>query len=267
MSPSLSIENLTVAYHGKLALQVDSLSIPQGSICGLVGMNGAGKSTLFKALMGFVKPQKGHILIQERPNRYAQKHNLLAYMPQTEEVDWQFPIAVEEVVMMGRYGYLNFLRMPRIQDREIVRESLEQVDLWPLRHRQIGELSGGQKKRTFLARAIAQIMTLREPVRPSLLLLDEPFSGVDIRTEKMMIQRLLELQKQGHTILISTHNLESIQTFCDQVILINRTLLAYGETAEVFTPENLQRAFSSTEMAKPTSTSWLSLEREVLQWS
>ena len=110
-------------------------------------------------------------------------------------------------------------------------------------------------------------MTLREPVRPSLLLLDEPFSGVDIRTEKMMIQRLLELQKQGHTILISTHNLESIQTFCDQVILINRTLLAYGETAEVFTPENLQRAFSSTEMAKPTSTSWLSLEREVLQWS
>ncbi|MEB3311801.1 MAG: metal ABC transporter ATP-binding protein [Snowella sp.] len=267
MNFSISLQNLTVSYHGNLALQVPSLDIAQGSICGLVGMNGAGKSTLFKALMGLVRLQSGQVSIYDRPSHDAQKQNRIAYMSQTEEVDWQFPISVEEVVMMGRYGYLNFLRIPRSLDRAIVRKSLEQVELWSLRHRQIGELSGGQKKRTFLARAIAQIMTLNQSPRPSILLLDEPFSGVDIKTEKMMIERLLELQNQGHTILISTHSLDSIKTFCNQVILINRTLLAYGDTSTVFTPENLQRAFSSSERPHSSPTSWLSLNREVMQWS
>lgn len=267
MPPSLYLNHLQVAYQGHIALQVDSLQLPPATICGLVGMNGAGKSTLFKALMGFVRPQSGQILIYERPSGQAQKQNLIAYMPQTEEVDWHFPVTVEEVVMMGRYGYLNFLRYPRPLDRALVQTSLEQVELWPLRQRQIGELSGGQKKRTFLARALAQIMTLEGKPRPSLLLLDEPFSGVDIRTEKMIIQRLLDLQSQGHTILISTHNLDSVKTFCNQVILINRTLLAYGETSEVFTPENLQKAFSSGETFTSFPQPLLSLNREIMSWS
>lgn len=266
MIPSLSLRNLTVAYHGKIALQVGSLTLPQGVLCGLVGMNGAGKSTLFKALMGFARPRSGDIQIYGRRIALAQKQQLIAYMPQTEAVDWQFPVTVAEVVMMGRYGHLNWLRRPRAQDREIVRQSLEQVELWPYRDRQIGELSGGQKKRVFLARALAQIAALDGEPKPALLLLDEPFSGVDIRTEKMMIQRLLTLQKEGHTILISTHNLDSIKTFCDQVILINRTLLAYGATGAVFTPENLRRAFDRPE-GQERPQSWLSLERESLSWS
>jgi manganese transport system ATP-binding protein len=144
---------------------------------------------------------------------------------------------VYDVVMMGRYGYMNFLRIPSSFDRRLVQESLERVHLWELRDHQIGELSGGQKKRAFFARALAQ--------QGKVLLLDEPFAGVDIKTEKMMINLLIDLRSLGFTILISTHDLDSITTFCDQVILINRTVLAYGETSEVFTEENLFRTFGS----------------------
>ncbi len=237
-SHSIELENLTVAYHGKVALHGATLKLKSGTICGLVGMNGAGKSTLFKAMMGFTKPTTGTVRIQGLPMRQVQKQNLVAYVPQSEEVDWNFPVSVWDVVMMGRYGYLNFLRMPRQIDEEIVRESLERVQLWDLRDRQIGELSGGQKKRAFFARALAQ--------KGAVLLLDEPFAGVDIKTEKMMIELLIELRSIGQTILISTHALDSIRTFCDQVVLINRSILAYGETSEVFTEENLSRTFDSS---------------------
>jgi len=234
----ISIENVTVAYHGKVALHSASLELKTGTICGLVGMNGAGKSTLFKAIMGFVKPVTGNILINGLPIRRVQKSSLVAYVPQSEEVDWNFPVSVHDVVMMGRYGYMNVLRIPRSLDRKIVRESLERMEMWELRDRQIGELSGGQKKRTFFARTLAQ--------QGKVLLLDEPFAGVDIKTEKMMIDLLLELRQAGHTILISTHDLASITTFCDQVVLINRTILAYGDTSEVFTEENLSRTFGGS---------------------
>ncbi|NEO83574.1 MAG: metal ABC transporter ATP-binding protein [Spirulina sp. SIO3F2] len=234
----IDIENVTVAYHGKVALHNASLQLKSGSICGLVGMNGAGKSTLFKAIMGFVKPIQGRVLINSLPIRYVQKQNLVAYVPQSEEVDWQFPVSVGDVVMMGRYGYMNLLRIPGERDRALVRQSLERVEMLPLRDRQIGELSGGQKKRAFFARALAQ--------QAQVLLLDEPFAGVDVKTEKLMIDLLLELRQAGHTILISTHDLDAITTFCDQVVLINRSILAYGETSEVFTPENLSRTFSSS---------------------
>lgn len=233
----IDIENLTVAYHGKVALHNASLQLKAGSICGLVGMNGAGKSTLFKAIMGFVKPTQGRVLINSLPIRRVQKQNLVAYVPQTEEVDWQFPVNVQDVVMMGRYGYLNWLRIPRAKDRAIVRQSLERVEMWEYRDRQIGELSGGQKKRTFFARALTQ--------EAKVFLLDEPFAGVDVKTERLMIDLLLALREVGHTILISTHDLASITTFCDQVVLINRSILAYGDTSAVFTPENLSRTFSS----------------------
>ncbi|PZU99306.1 MAG: manganese transporter [Pseudanabaena sp.] len=232
---NIDIENVTVAYHGKVALHNASLQLKSGTICGLVGMNGAGKSTLFKAVMGFVKPLSGRVLINGLPIRRVQKESLVAYVPQSEEVDWNFPVSVYDVVMMGRYGYMNFLRIPSDRDRQFVRESLERVEMWEMRDRQIGELSGGQKKRAFFARALAQ--------QGKVLLLDEPFAGVDIKTEKMMIHLLMELRDAGYTVLISTHDLTSITTFCDQVVLINRTILAYGETSEVFTEENLARTF------------------------
>jgi ABC-type Mn2+/Zn2+ transport system ATPase subunit len=235
---SIQMENVTVAYSGKVALHGANLALTAGSISGLVGMNGAGKSTLFKAIMGFVKPVTGQVLIEGLPLRSAQKRNLIAYVPQTEDVDWNFPVSVWDVVMMGRYGYMNFLRRPSPQDRQVVRQSLERLQMWELRDRQIGELSGGQKKRAFLARALAQ--------QGNILLLDEPFTGVDIKTEKAMIDLLLELRSGGHTILISTHDLSSITTFCDRAVLINRTILAYGETSEVFTAENLSRTFGGS---------------------
>ena len=235
---SIDIENVTVAYHGKVALHSASLQLKAGTICGLVGMNGAGKSTLFKAVMGFVKPSSGRVLINGLPIRQVQKQNLVAYVPQSEEVDWNFPVNVHDVVMMGRYGYMNFLRIPRSPDKRAVRDSLERVGMWQMHDRQIGELSGGQKKRTFFARALAQQSTV--------LLLDEPFAGVDIKTEKMMINLLMELRQAGYTVLISTHDLASVTTFCDQVVLINRTILAYGQTSEVFTEENLSRTFGGS---------------------
>ena len=234
----VEIENVTVAYNGKVALHNASLKLKAGTVCGLVGMNGAGKSTLFKAIMGFVKPVSGRILINGLPIRRVQKSSLVAYVPQSEEVDWNFPVSVYDVVMMGRYGYMNLLRIPRLQDKQAVRASLERVQMWEMSDRQIGELSGGQRKRTFFARALAQQGTV--------LLLDEPFAGVDIKTEKMMISLLTELSHAGHTILISTHDLASITTFCDQVVLINRSILAYGETSEVFTEENLSRTFGGS---------------------
>ncbi len=235
---SIDIENVTVAYNGKVALHNASLKLKAGTVCGLVGMNGAGKSTLFKAIMGFVKPVSGRILINGLPIRRVQKSSLVAYVPQSEEVDWNFPVSVYDVVMMGRYGYMNLLRIPRLQDKQAVRASLERVQMWEMSDRQIGELSGGQRKRTFFARALAQQGTV--------LLLDEPFAGVDIKTEKLMISLLMELSHAGHTILISTHDLASITTFCDQVVLINRSILAYGETSEVFTEENLSRTFGGS---------------------
>ncbi|MEM1395234.1 MAG: metal ABC transporter ATP-binding protein [Cyanobacteria bacterium P01_D01_bin.116] len=232
---TVKVEDCTVAYNGKVALHEANLELNRGSISGLVGMNGSGKSTLFKAIMGFVNPTNGRILIKGMPMKKAQKQNLVAYIPQSEDVDWNFPINVQDVVMMGRYGYMNFLRIPRENDRHAVAESLARTNMTAFKLRQIGELSGGQKKRAFVARALAQ--------QAQIILLDEPFAGVDVKTEKALIQLLVELRNMGHTILISTHDLSSISTFCDDVVLINRTILAYGPTEEVFTQENISRTF------------------------
>jgi manganese transport system ATP-binding protein len=155
-------------------------------------------------------------------------------------VDWNFPVSVFDVVMMGRYGYMNVLRIPSSKDRRLVMESLGRVGMVKYRDRQIGELSGGQKKRAFLARALAQ--------EGKVILLDEPFTGVDVKTEKGMIDLLMELRDEGHTILISTHDLASISTFCDHTILLNRTILAQGKTEETFTKENLELTFGGLPM-------------------
>jgi len=233
---SVEVSGVTVSYNnGNVALRNASFTLGAGSICALVGVNGSGKSTLFKAIMGILEPAAGSVRIAGRPVRVALKENLIAYVPQSEEVDWSFPVSVWDVVLMGRYGYMNFMRMPRAEDRRIAEESLTRVGMLDFRERQIGELSGGQRKRVFLARALAQ--------RGRVILLDEPFTGVDVNTETAIITLLRELRDDGHIMLVSTHNLGSVPEFCDHVVLINRTVLAAGPTAEVFTEENLLRAF------------------------
>ncbi len=233
---SLDVRDVTVAYpNGNVALHDATFHLSAGTICALVGVNGSGKSTLFKAVMGFVKPVRGTVSLGGLSLREAQRRNLVAYVPQAEEVDWTFPVSVWDVVMMGRYGYMNFLRIPRAEDRRVAEESLARVGMIDFSDRQIGELSGGQKKRVFLARALAQ--------RARVILLDEPFTGVDVKTEEAIVELLRELRDAGHLMLVSTHNLGSVPEFCDHVVLINRTVLACGPTAEVFTEENLSRTF------------------------
>lgn len=228
--------DVTVTYrNGLTALRHASFALPRGTITALVGVNGAGKSTLFKAIMGFVPLAGGAITLLGRPVPQALKRNLVAYVPQAEEVDWSFPVLVEDVVMMGRYGHMGFLRRPAAADRAAVDTALARVGLSDLRKRQIGELSGGQKKRVFLARALAQ--------DGQVILLDEPFTGVDVKTEEAIIALLRELRAEGRVMLVSTHNLGSVPEFCDRVVLVKGTVLAHGPTETTFTRANLERAF------------------------
>ncbi len=249
MTMRIEADRVCVNYNGTVALHDATLALPAGCICGLVGMNGAGKSTLFKALTGFVRPSRGHIRINGLRVVEAQREQAVAYVPQSEGIDNNFPVSVWDVVMMGRYGAMNPLRIPARADRVAVREALSLVHLLDLRDRPIGALSGGQRKRAFLARAIAQ--------GSSVLLLDEPFNGVDVRTEKLMADLFLQFREEGRTILISTHDLSHVRAFCDLVVLINKTVLAYGETSEVFTPENLSLTFGGVPPDLLTGTSSL----------
>lgn len=232
----LTVSGVTVTYrNGQTALRDASFAIPRGTITALVGVNGSGKSTLFKAIMGFVPSGSGSVTIMGEPAGRALKRNIVAYVPQAEEVDWNFPVLVEDVVMMGRYGHMGFLRIASSEDRRMVDAALDRVGMSSYRKRQIGELSGGQKKRVFLARALAQ--------EGQVILLDEPFTGVDVTTEEAIIKLLQELRAEGRIMLVSTHNLGSVPEFCDRAVLLNKTVLAAGPTEEVFTHENLQKAF------------------------
>ncbi|WP_337182024.1 manganese/iron ABC transporter ATP-binding protein [Shinella sp.] len=229
-------EDVTVTYrNGLTALRHASFSVPKGTITALVGVNGAGKSTLFKAIMGFVPVAAGKVTILGLSVREALKKNLVAYVPQAEEVDWTFPVLVEDVVMMGRYGHMNWLRIPTKRDQEMVDEALSRVNMAGYRKRQIGELSGGQRKRVFLARALAQ--------EGQVILLDEPFTGVDVNTEEQIIELLGKLRDEGRVMLVSTHNLGSVPDFCDRTVFVKGTVIASGPTAETFTEANLERAF------------------------
>ena len=232
----LRVDGVTVTYrNGNTALKDASFEVPKGSITALVGINGSGKSTLFKSIMGFVRLTTGNISILGATAKEALSKNLVAYVPQSEDVDWDFPVLVEDVVMMGRYGRMNWLRMAKPRDHEMVALALERVNMTEYRKRQIGELSGGQKKRVFLARALAQ--------EGEVILLDEPFTGVDVKTESQIIELLQSLRDEGKVMLVSTHNLGSVPEFCDRAVLINRTVLASGATKDVFTHENLEKAF------------------------
>ncbi|UKK93705.1 manganese/iron ABC transporter ATP-binding protein [Brucella pseudogrignonensis] len=232
----LKVKDATVTYrNGHTALRNASFEIPTGTITALVGVNGSGKSTLFKAIMGFVRLAKGDISILGLPVKQALKQNLVAYVPQSEEVDWNFPVLVEDVVMMGRYGHMGMMRIPRRADHEAVEKALSRVNMLDFRKRQIGELSGGQKKRVFLARALAQ--------DAHVILLDEPFTGVDVKTEEAIITLLRGLRDEGRVMLVSTHNLGSVPEFCDRTVLVKNTVLAYGPTEEIFTQANLEKTF------------------------
>ena len=234
--PSLLVENLSVTYNnGHNALKNASFSIPGESITALVGINGSGKSTLFKAIMGFVDSSGGKIEVLGGSVKDGLKENLVAYVPQNEEIDWDFPVLVKDVVMMGRYGHMGILKIPSKKDHEIVKDSMAKVGMLDLAHRQISELSGGQRKRVFLARALAQ--------ESQIILMDEPFTGIDVNTEEEIMGLLRQMKSQGKVMLISTHNLGSVPEFCDRAILLNRTVLAEGDTSEVFTQEILTKAF------------------------
>ena len=237
--PGIEVRDITVAYrNGTTALKKASFSSPRGSITALVGVNGAGKSTLFKAIMGFVPLVSGTISILGQEGKKAQRQNSVAYVPQAEEVDWNFPVLVQDVVMMGRFGHMNMLRIPRPIDREKVEAALARVSMGEYAHRQIGELSGGQRKRVFLARALAQ--------EGEVILLDEPFTGVDVKTEEAIIALLRALRDEGKVILVSTHNLGSVPEFCDRTVLVKGTVLAQGPTEKVFTRDRLEEAFGGT---------------------
>ena len=233
---AIEANNLSVRYkNGHTAIRNATFSITEGSISGLVGINGAGKSTIFKALMGFLPITEGTISILGGTVHEALKSCLVAYVPQSEEVDWSFPVLVEDVVMMGRYGHMGFLRIPNVQDRNAVDEALKRLGMVKFRKRQIGELSGGQRKRVFLARALAQ--------SSQIILLDEPFTGVDVQTEDSIINLMREMRDEGRVMLVSTHNLGSVPEFCDHVVMVKETVLNQGPIETNFTHDHLKNAF------------------------
>lgn len=234
--PGIIAQDVTVTYrNGNTGLLNANFTIPTGTISALVGVNGAGKSTLFKAIMGFLPMQNGSIRILGNTVQAALKKNIVAYVPQSEEVDWTFPVLVKDVVMMGRYGHMNFFRHPKKSDQDAVIDALKRVNMLEFSSNQIGELSGGQRKRVFLARALAQ--------NGKVILLDEPFTGVDVQTEDAIIKLLREMRSEGRVMLVSTHNLGSVPEFCDQTILVNKKIIAYGPTETTFTHKNLETTF------------------------
>ena len=231
--PPLEVHDLTVAYHKRPVLYGIDLKVPMGSLVGIIGPNGAGKSTFIKAIMGLLPLSCGWVKIFGRS--FRESCHRVGYVPQRESVDWDFPVNVMDVVLMGRYGRLRLAQRPTRQDREIARECLEKVKMLPFANRQIGNLSGGQQQRVFLARALAQ--------ESDLYLMDEPFAGVDAATEAAIIALLRELKSRGKTLLVVHHDLASAREYFDMLILLNMRLVAFGPTNEVFTPEVLQTTY------------------------
>jgi manganese transport system ATP-binding protein len=234
-TPAIEVSDVVVRYGEVVALDGVSLSVAPGRVTGLVGMNGSGKSTLFKAIMGTVRPDAGTVLIDGAAPVAARKQGLVGYVPQSEDVDWAFPVSVRDVVMMGRYGRQGPTRRARHADHAAVAEALERVELTGYADRQIGQLSGGQRKRAFVARGIAQDARI--------LLLDEPFAGVDKRSEATIVRLLRELADDGRTVLVSTHDLHALPRLADEAVLLLHRVLFHGGVAEALRPDNLARAF------------------------
>ena len=226
---------LRVSYGDLIAIDDCTLQVSPGLVHGLIGMNGSGKSTLFKALMGLVPIDAGSIEIDGMSTSAARKAGAIAYAPQDEEIDWDFPVSVREVVLMGRYGHMGMSRRAKPADHAAVEDALARTDLTEFADRQIGQLSGGQRKRAFVARGLAQ--------GAGILFLDEPFAGVDKRSEGTITTLLRELAAEGRTIVVSTHDLIAVPALCDEVALINRRIIAHGMPDEILVPELLAEAF------------------------
>ncbi len=231
--PPLEVHDLTVAYHKKPVIYGIDLAVPEGSLVGIIGPNGAGKSTFIKAVMGLLPHTSGRVRIFGKP--YAENCHRVGYVPQRESVDWDFPVSVMDVVLMGRYGRLRLGQRPTRADHEAARECLEKVQMLAFANRQIGNLSGGQQQRVFLARALAQ--------ESDLYLMDEPFVGVDAATEAAIITLLRELKEKGKTLLVVHHDLSTAPRYFDRLLLLNMRLVAFGPTAEVFTSDQLQKTY------------------------
>lgn len=236
----LQVSGVTVNYNNRArpALELVSFSVPEGTRLAIVGPNGAGKSTLFKVIAGLLPLAAGEIRIHDVPSGVHQE--CVAYVPQREEVDWRFPVNVSDVVMMGRYGSLGWLKRPTRQDRDAVQRALAQMNIQNLAQRSIGELSGGQQQRVFLARALAQ--------QPHILLMDEPFTGVDATTQAATLELLDELRSQGVTLMVSTHDLNLAAEHFDRVLLLNHRVVAYGAPEQVLTNDNLMRAYGANAL-------------------
>ena len=231
--PALEIHDMTVAYHRKPVLWDIDLVVPEGKLVGIVGPNGAGKTTLIKAVLGLVPLASGKVEIYGQP--FQRQRRLIGYVPQRESVDWDFPVTVRDVVLMGTYGRLGWVRRPGRTERAIAERCLKQVDMSDFARRQIRQLSGGQQQRVFLARALAQ--------DAKLYFMDEPFSGVDAATEAAIIELLQQLRAAGKTVFVVHHDLQTVRSYFDYVILLNMRLVACGSTETTFTPANLHETY------------------------
>jgi len=231
--PPVEIHDVTVAYHRKPVLWDIDLVVPEGKLVGVIGPNGAGKTTLIKAVLGLVPLASGKVEIYGHP--YANQRHLVGYVPQRESVDWDFPVTVLDVVLMGTYGRLGWCRRPGRAERELARQCLEQVGMASLTDRQIRQLSGGQQQRVFLARSLAQ--------DAQIYFMDEPLAGVDAATERAIVELLQELRQRGKTVIVVHHDLQTVRRYFDHVILLNMRLVACGPTETTFTPEALKETY------------------------
>lgn len=234
MNATISIKGLSVSYGKNTVLTNIYLELEAGKMIGVVGPNGAGKSTLFKALLGLIDVNKGSILINGTPIKDQRKK--VVYVPQKSDIDWEFPATVMDIVLMGRYPHKTLFQRLNRQDKQLALDALQQLSIEQLKDRQIGTLSGGQQQRVFLARALCQ--------EADIFLLDEPFVGVDITTEKKIIEVLKALAAQQKTLLVVHHDLSTVSTYFDKVILINQRLIAYGDTKSTFTENNIAKTYS-----------------------
>lgn len=232
----LEVQQLAVNYRGVRGLEQVSFRVSPGQLVGIIGPNGAGKSTMLKAMLGLIPVASGRVNYCTCP--LHQQLEKVAYVPQRSQIDWDYPITVWNVVMMARTRHLGWFQNPRLPDRRLVQQALEQVEMADLRHRRIGELSGGQQQRVFLARALAQ--------EAEIFLFDEPFTGVDQRTEAILLQVFTELRQQGKILLISSHDWGGALGRLDRLLLLNRCLIADGAPQQVMTPENLHQAYGTT---------------------
>ncbi|MEM9941727.1 MAG: metal ABC transporter ATP-binding protein [Planctomycetota bacterium] len=234
--PALKIQGLTVAYHSKPVLWNVDLTVAPRVLMGIIGPNGAGKSTLLKATLGLIPRLTGQVSVFGAP--YNEKKQQIGYVPQRASIDWDFPTTVYDLVMMGTYGRLGWFRRPGAKEKKATEEALERVELTPFARRQISELSGGQQQRAFLARAFAQDTPI--------YFLDEPFAGVDVKTEKAIVKMLHGMRDDGKTILVVQHDLTTVGEYLDEVTLLNREIIASGPVADAFELNLIEKTYGGT---------------------